>query len=563
MRSRTRKTGSAALLLTFIAAAWFFLAPPVLGGSTTYTITTGNSMEPLLHEGDLAVVKERSTYAIGDVVAYDSADLGRTVLHRIIGRDGDSFAFKGDNNDFIDPEHPATDRLIGSMWFHVPKLGTVFAALRSPVGLSASGLVLIFLSSGMFAARRRKRSTARHRIRRGRDGTAPVQLTTVPAGQDTKPGPRRVPPPPPPPRARPDMPRTGPKWTMSHRGRYARWVASIALAAAVLFGTGAFFMGAQPETLNDSSDTRYSHSGTFAYEAPVPNSAAYDGPELRTGEPIFLKVLDDVTVTYAYGFSSEADHEISPDGTLEVVVSAGNGLSRTLPLRAQATRDVNELGLSAPLALDRVRSLVRRVEKETGVDQSSYAVTVVADVRAAGTIAGQPLDDRFGSSMELRFDGLQLSAPLTADGVVAREAFTASETGSITGEELSPNHLAIAGRSLEIGAIERAGWIGAAAAAAVALVALVFLVLSPRDEANRIHAKYGTLIVPIKEAPKAALDVVDVPDIDTLVRLAEQFEQVILHDASRDAHTYLVSHDGFLYRYGLGSAVSGPRAATA
>ena len=98
MTSRTRKIGSAALLFTFAAAAWFFLAPPVLGGSTTYTITTGNSMEPLLHEGDLAVVKERSTYAIGDVVAYDSADLGRTVLHRIIGRDGDSFAFKGDNN---------------------------------------------------------------------------------------------------------------------------------------------------------------------------------------------------------------------------------------------------------------------------------------------------------------------------------------------------------------------------------------------------------------------------------------------------------------------------------
>src|SRR5688500_10417422 len=209
MTSRTRKIGSAALLFTFAAAAWFFLAPPVLGGSTTYTITTGNSMEPLLHEGDLAVVKERSTYAIGDVVAYDSADLGRTVLHRIIGRDGDSFAFKGDNNDFIDPEHPGTDRLIGSMWFHVPKLGTVFAALRSPVGLAASGLVLIFLSSGMFAARHRRRSTARHRIRRGRDEAVPVQLTTVPAGGDTKPGPRRVPPPPPP-RARPDMPRTGP-----------------------------------------------------------------------------------------------------------------------------------------------------------------------------------------------------------------------------------------------------------------------------------------------------------------------------------------------------------------
>ena len=96
-----------------LGAAWFFLAPPQLGGRTEYAVTFGVSMEPHFRRGDLVVLRTRPTYDVGDVVAYRSHDLGRNVLHRIIGiRDG-LYTFKGDNNGFVDPEHPTAGDLVG------------------------------------------------------------------------------------------------------------------------------------------------------------------------------------------------------------------------------------------------------------------------------------------------------------------------------------------------------------------------------------------------------------------------------------------------------------------
>jgi hypothetical protein len=82
---------------------WIFFAPSKLGGSSTYAVTSGVSMQPLLYKNDLAIVRAQSTYHVGDVVLYNSAVLGKPVLHRIILIQNGQYYFKGDNNDFVDP----------------------------------------------------------------------------------------------------------------------------------------------------------------------------------------------------------------------------------------------------------------------------------------------------------------------------------------------------------------------------------------------------------------------------------------------------------------------------
>src|SRR4051812_39193182 len=67
---------------------WLGLAPSALGGSSTYVTTYGISMEPVLHKGDLAIVRAQPSYHVGDIVAYNSASLHTIVLHRIIAREG-------------------------------------------------------------------------------------------------------------------------------------------------------------------------------------------------------------------------------------------------------------------------------------------------------------------------------------------------------------------------------------------------------------------------------------------------------------------------------------------
>ena len=111
---------------------WFYFAPVQLGGSTTYVVTHGISMEPRFHTGDLAIVRSQSNYHVGEVVAYHNHQLHTIVLHRIIGREGDRYLFKGDNNNFVDPEHPVASQLIGALWIHIPGVGLRLQSIRSP-----------------------------------------------------------------------------------------------------------------------------------------------------------------------------------------------------------------------------------------------------------------------------------------------------------------------------------------------------------------------------------------------------------------------------------------------
>jgi signal peptidase I len=83
-------------------------------------VTAGVSMQPLLYKNDLAIVRAQSTYHVGDVVLYNSAVLGRPVLHRIILIQNGQYYFKGDNNNFVDPGYATRSELVGKLWVHVP-----------------------------------------------------------------------------------------------------------------------------------------------------------------------------------------------------------------------------------------------------------------------------------------------------------------------------------------------------------------------------------------------------------------------------------------------------------
>jgi signal peptidase I len=163
------KIGAAIVGVALLALLGIFFAPMQLGGSTSYSVTSGISMQPLLYQNDLAVVRAQSSYHVGDIVLYESAILHRQVLHRIIKVQDGHYFFKGDNNDFVDPGYATRSELLGAMWFRVPEVGGVLSWIGKPVhaallaGLSA--LLLIVVSGTATTTRRRRRGTSSARRR--------------------------------------------------------------------------------------------------------------------------------------------------------------------------------------------------------------------------------------------------------------------------------------------------------------------------------------------------------------------------------------------------------------
>lgn len=147
--------------LVLCITAWVIFAPTQLGGPVSYAVTSGVSMLPNFHAGDLVLLRSQPSYHVGEVAGYHNGRLGVTVMHRIVAVDGDHYVFKGDNNTWVDSYQPTAGQIVGAEWIHLPGWGSVLLALRAPVAVAILlGLMWMVVFWPRSATRRERR---RHR----------------------------------------------------------------------------------------------------------------------------------------------------------------------------------------------------------------------------------------------------------------------------------------------------------------------------------------------------------------------------------------------------------------
>ena len=481
------------------ALAVFLVGPRAVGGPAEYVITQGSSMQPKLEQGDLVVLRGADSYRPGDVVAYRSGRLGRVVLHRIVGVERGRFVTKGDNNDWHDADRPTQSDVIGRMWFAVPNVGTLLGALRTPRTFAFVAALLTLLAVAGTGA-----GVERRRRRRRREGERP-------------------------------------------RRRFAPSRAWIALGAAGLAVAGAAFVAfTTPVTRPADALVGYRQSGAFAYSAKTRPSPVYAGRTVKTGDPVFLRLVDRLPVRYAYALESDALREVRGTTRLTAELSDEGGWRRVVSLGPAATFAGPNASANGTVDLRAVWNLLRRVQAATGVRRESYVLTLMANVDVRGTLSETPVHERFAQRVAFRLDSLKLELVSdAAPSVNAAARFRSERGGSITVTRLQPATIALLGRGLRVPTARRL----AAGAAALWLVALIAVALRsrPAHEPARIRSRYASLLVPVTaEAPHAT---VEVATIEALVKVAESAGRVILHRELDGAHSYVVDDDGPVYRY--------------
>jgi signal peptidase I len=509
--------------VTFVliaAVAWLVLAPTGIGGSTDYVTTNGDSMAPRFHTGDLALIRPADQYRVGEVVAYRSTLLHTVVLHRIIGRDGDRYVFKGDNNDFVDPTHPGRGEMIGRLWLRVPRGGLMLGWLRIPVvvaSLAGGAALLLLLGVGH---RRRRRDRRRPGAPRPRQGDRPVVSPRPPA-------------------------------VRAITAQHVLTACGVAAAALLLLGLLAF---TRPATKAATVKSSYTEKVSFGYHAAAAPGPVYPGGVVKTGDPVFLRLVDHVRVTVGYRFAAAAPHRLA--GTMEVLVrlTSQTGWTRSLPL-ASPTRFAGDYARSSvTLNLPRLRSLIGRVETLTGTPAGGdYTLAVVPRVHLTGTLAGQLLSSDYAPALSFQLGALQLrpgSAPATSSSDDQHDGLTPSRRATVATTATAPNTLGIGGHGLPVATARWIALAGLLLAAATALLTRVRQRRRPSDPAAHIQARYGHLIVPIAGMTHyPTRPPIDVTSITALVALAERSERLILHHQRDDGDTYLVDDEGTLYRY--------------
>lgn len=461
-------------------------------GPLSTVSTHGISMQPRMSAGDLVVIAPTSSYEIGDVAAYRSAELDTVVLHRIVDIDGDRYVMRGDNNSWLDPEKPTVDDVIGKELLHIPRGGIWLDRLTSPSALAAYAFLLL---AGGSAARTRRERKKERRTMSPRHRTAPSRST---AGL--------------PPVLKP-----------------------VAAGAAVVGLTGLALSGiawTRPTDTTVSASSSVETTMDFSYTAQVPQTPAYDGTTVTAPQPVFRALADTVEVTYRYA---------GRPGTLVVSaeLSTDSGWRSGVPLTTAEPVGA-EHGGSVTLDLQQLQERADAAGEVIGIPASGLTVAVVPTVTLDG-------GGSFAPRLELSLD---------AQSLEPTGELSATEATSTDGTRIEPTRLSALGRSLDVSTARTAGGLAVLAALlAAAVVATLARLSGPVSEVDRVRRRYGDLILPVMPMVLAAgRPVVDVPDIDSLTTLAERYGLLVLAWSRGGVDTYVVQDEGTTFRYRSGTA---------
>jgi signal peptidase I len=585
MRSYRVKIVGVIVAVAVLFGVWTFFAPTKLGGTTTYSITDGISMNPLLYKGDFAVIRAQSSYHVGEVVLYESQVLHKPVLHRIILIQNGNYFFKGDNNDFVDPGYATRSELIGELWFHVPHAGAVLGWFGVPVhasllaGLAAMAVVLTSTRSSKRRRRRRGRSPPRlgqlsQTVTResmssntsatpgagerrsagatGSDATRPEQerrsgIAMTPQQVATRRAPSYF---------------EGPKATLIA-------LCFLGLLAVVFLGVGY----SRPLLRTAPLSNAYRQTGTFSYSAALnAPTAVYPSGSVKTGDPVYPSLVSSLGLTFKYHFTSPLPHHLT--GTIELrtlVLSKTNTWQSLSAGTATAPFIGDTATASTTLALSGLYALINTVSAQSGVAGANYAVDVQPVVRIIGTVGGSRIKTTFLPVLPFQVapTSLTLDVPVapappgatyvapTASSALAA-GLNPTESGSVP--HVYPNMVSVLKYEVRVSLLRSSGVV-------LALLALLVAALhdilrrrkTVRSDEELIAKQAGSLIVPVDMlAASDGSDRLVVLDFAHLASLAHYLERPILYEMRGGLRRYEVDDGTLRYVYQPASEMSTP-----
>jgi signal peptidase I len=513
------RTGVGAALFVAFIGLWVAFAPTQVGGSAMYVSTYGTSMEPMLHKGDLVLVRAESDYHVGQVVAYRSKSLNAVVLHRIIDRDGDRYVFKGDNNSFLDTDHPERSQLIGAMQMKMPGFGTKLQLLHTPAGM---GLASAALVAPFFGLRRK---------RKGEPGLdvpqAPSRTPAVPARGESSLG----------------------SFTTFARTQRGRVLAGAVAGAVLLSG----YAWTQPLRRTATSDVIIDEHGTFSYSADAPGAAdVYADGRVNTGDPVYLNLVDRIDVGFDYDISSVSKLDVTGTGRLDFTVSDTTGWSRTLPLAAETALVDGKAHVGGTIDLAALRATIAAAEARTGVKHDSYTVSLRPVVQRTATLGKASSNEVFAPALDLQLDELVLALQ---NG--SADKITPAKGGLLSATREVPSRVSLLMADLEVSALRRASLVLVLVGALVLIAEHSrFRRVTAGDDAA-VATALGTPVIPVATVGTPDGNVCAVRTLHELVPMAQVFGLPILQ-LTDGSGSYVVLHGTTTYRYTPASPAAAP-----
>jgi hypothetical protein len=313
------------------------------------------------------------------------------------------------------------------------------------------------------------------------------------------------------------------------------------LAVALLLGYVSF---TRPTSQSGTEPVRYTQRGTFTYAGTAPAGPVYADGKVRTGDPVFRRLVRTLDVTFAYALGATAPRQLAGTIAVRTEVRSGNGWHRVLDsLPAQAFTGSTS-SATVHLDLDKLESMVKVVEYVTGVKGGDTIVSIQPEAKVVGVLGSQELEQTYAPRLDFQLEPLQLKLTDPDSQLAATKAGTLQHTMAV------PKQLNAFGLALPVGTIRVLSLLLGLPALLGAGAGLLATRRRLIDEADHIELRHGHRIVPVTSVETT--NEIDVTSMQDLARLAEQHGSLILRRQSALSKDYLLRADGVVYRYRSG-----------
>ena len=283
----------------------------------------------------------------------------------------------------------------------------------------------------------------------------------------------------------------------------------------------------QPTSKQTMAESTTTQEMTFAYTARVSPSPAYQTREVRSPAPVFRTQANLVQVELAYD-------GVPATGTSEIRLSTSNGWRWTLPSASELDASTGSGTGIVDLNLDQLEKLADRGAKAAGIPGSDITVVVAAKVSSA---AGD-----FQPELALTLSQSSLALAEDEDSLVVVD----SQSGSSASTQ--PNSVSL------LGIVSIGVW-------PMRIIGLLLLALGgigwwllrtrPTEHSAAYQAEIHRnreMVVQAESVTTTGM-VIDVADLDSLVRLAKRYALMILHVTSEGKDTFYVQDESITYRW--------------
>jgi len=301
-------------------------------------------------------------------------------------------------------------------------------------------------------------------------------------------------------------------------------------AALFVAGVGlivAFIGWTQPPTIVTSEQSANDQTMTFSYSAGVAPSPAYQGIEVRSPDPVFRKQTNLVDVEFAY-------EGVAATVTADVQLSTSNGWRWTLPPGVPVDASSGSGKGTVNLDLDSIQKLASAGAVAAGIPASNVTIKVIP---AATSATGD-----FEPELTLNLTEFALTLEKGEGGLVV----AGSQSSSVLSPQ--PNSVSL------LGIVSIGIW-------PMRIVGLMLLVLgglswlllrNRRPPAGVVHTaavkRHRELIIKVEAVDVQGM-LIEVADLDSLVRLAKRYALMILEVSRPTGDTFYVQDESVTYRW--------------